>query len=332
MSSKPLIETRGLKVHFQVRHPTRGRVMLKAVDGIDVRIHPGETFALVGESGSGKTTAGKAILRIVEPTEGRIWYDGKDITSLSGRSLRQARQGMQIIFQNPYSSLDPRMTLGAIVGEPLRIAGHLNRGERRNRVAELLQRVGLPAQAIDEKPTLFSGGQRQRIAIARALAAQARFIVCDEPLSAIDVSLQAQIIALLQEVRREFGVTYLFISHDLGVVRFLADTVAVMYLGRIVELGPVDRIFASPQHPYTRALISAVPIPDPTIQRGRRHELIHGEIPDPTDPRNGCSFASRCPHARPRCRTETPEDVEVHPGHRLTCHFWQEIGAFGSKS
>lgn len=324
--SKMLV-VRDLKVHFAARRADGRKVMLKAVDGISLSIKAGETFALVGESGSGKTTAGKAILQIIRPTSGEVWFKGQELSRLKGSALRAARHGMQIIFQNPYSSLDPRMTVAAIVGEPLRIAGELDRASRRRRVAGLIERVGLPPGSLDERPTNFSGGQRQRIAIARALAADPAIIICDEPLSAIDVSLQAQIIALLQEVRRDFGVTYLFISHDLGVVRFLADTVAVMYLGMIVECGPAEQVFTMPRHPYTRALIAAVPIPDPDVEKARRGSVLKGEIPDPTAPRSGCPFASRCPHARQRCTDEVPLAEFASSGHEVACHFWRDLPA-----
>ena len=325
--AQALIEVHDLKVQFDARRPDGGKVLLKAVDGISFSINAGETFALVGESGSGKTTAGKAVLQITRPNSGTVRFAGQELTTLKGRALATARAGMQIIFQNPFSSLDPRMSVGAIIAEPMRLAGRFDRAERRARVVALIERVGLPASAVDERPTNFSGGQRQRIAIARALAAEARFIVCDEPLSAIDVSLQAQIIALLQEVKREFGVTYLFISHDLGVVRFLADRIAVMYLGTIVEHGPAEQVFTAPRHPYTRALIAAVPIPDPDIEQRRKGKLLIGEIPDPTAARAGCPFTSRCPFAQARCASEVPLPQAASEGHEVACHFWRELPA-----
>ena len=325
--AQPLIEVRDLKVQFDARRPDGGKVLLKAVDGISFSINAGETFALVGESGSGKTVTGKAVLQITRPNSGSVRFAGRELTTLKGRALATARTGMQIIFQNPFSSLDPRRSVGAIIAEPMRLAGRFDRAERRARVAALIERVGLPSSTVDELPTNFSGGQRQRIAIARALAAEANFIVCDEPLSAIDVSLQAQILALLQEVKREFGVTYLFISHDLGVVRFIADHIAVMYLGTIVEHGPAEQVFTSPRHPYTRALIAAVPIPDPDIEQRRKGKVLIGEIPDPTAARTGCPFTTRCPFAQARCASEVPLPQVVSEGHEVACHFWRELPA-----
>ncbi len=324
-ASQALIKVQDLKVQFPVRLDSGGRALLKAVDGISFSIQAGQTMALVGESGSGKTATGKAILQITRPTSGSVSFDGRELTHLSGRQLRDARKGLQIIFQNPFSSLNPRMTVQALIEEPMRIAGEINAAQRLTRVCELIDRVGLPRSALGELATNFSGGQRQRIAIARALAAQARFIVCDEPLSAIDVSLQAQIIALLQDVKREFGVTYLFISHDLGVVRFLADTIAVMYLGTIVEKGPTEKVLSSPRHPYTQALIAAVPIPDPGLQKKRKVSLLKGEIPDPTRVRFGCPLCTRCSHSQARCETEIPSTQMVSDAHEVACHFWRDL-------
>jgi oligopeptide/dipeptide ABC transporter ATP-binding protein len=326
-AGQALVRVTELVKHFPL---TMGTVFRRqvgavhAVDGVSFTIHRGETLGLVGESGSGKSTTARLLLRLLEPTSGRIELAGQDLTAASGARLRQARQEMQMIFQDPYASLDPRMTVRDIVGEPLVIWGRWrNRGP--TQVAELLERVGLNPDHAGRFPHEFSGGQRQRIGIARALALRPKLIVCDEPVSALDVSVRAQILNLLAGLQRDFDLTYLFISHDLSVVRQVADRVAVMYLGEIVEIGDRDQLYLEPVHPYTQALVSAVPIPDPTKERRREHIVLRGDLPSPIDPPSGCRFRTRCFKARDLCAQLAPGLVDRGHGHPAACHFAEPL-------
>ncbi|HEX3864233.1 MAG TPA: ABC transporter ATP-binding protein [Stellaceae bacterium] len=319
----PLLEVRGLRMHFPV---SEGQVLrrhigdVKAVDGVDFTIQRGETLGLVGESGCGKTTMGRCILRLETPTAGEILYDGADIAKLGRKALVALRRRIQVIFQDPYSSLNPRMKVGSIIAEPMRVHGVEPDGRKRNaRVRELLTLCGLNPNFADRYPHEMSGGQRQRVGIARALALNPEFIVCDEAVSALDVSIQAQIINLLEDLREKFNLTYLFIAHDLSVVRHLCQRVAVMYLGRVVELAECDELFDNPLHPYTRALLAAVPIPDPTIEANRTFQPVSGEVPSPINPPPGCVFHPRCPLAVAECHQARPELRELRPGHWVAC-------------
>jgi oligopeptide transport system ATP-binding protein len=294
---------------------------VRAVDGLSFTIRKGETLGLVGESGCGKSTTGRAILQLYRPTSGTVQFEGVELTRLKGEALRKMRRQVQMIFQDPYASLNPRMTVGSIIGEPLDIHGLARGREKQQRVEELLRVVGLNPYFANRYPHEFSGGQRQRIGIARALAVNPSFIVCDEPISALDVSIQAQIINLLEELQDEFGLTYLFIAHDLSVVRHISDRIAVMYLGKIVELADRLELYEQPLHPYTKALLSAVPIPDPTIERKRERIILTGDVPSPVNPPPGCRFHTRCPLADTICREQEPEFREVTPGHWAACHF-----------
>ncbi|HEU4352467.1 MAG TPA: oligopeptide/dipeptide ABC transporter ATP-binding protein [Burkholderiales bacterium] len=309
--SPPLVRARRLVKHFK---------KVQAVDDVSFDVHAGETLALVGESGCGKSTTGKLLLRLIEPTSGAVFFRSQNIFELRDRDMRSLRREMQIIFQDPYGSLNPRMTVGDMLEEPLRLH-KLAIGQERSRVIELLGLVGLAPDHADRYPHEFSGGQRQRIGIARALAVEPKLIVCDEPVSALDVSIQAQVINLLQELQRRFGLAYVFIAHDLAVVKHIATRVAVMYLGKIVEIAEKRALFAAPRHPYTRALLSAIPVPDPLLKKPRM--ILQGDVPSPYDPPSGCRFRTRCPWARERCAAEEPA---LGPG--VACHFWNELEPF----
>ncbi|KQZ99100.1 ABC transporter ATP-binding protein [Achromobacter sp. Root565] len=313
----PMLEVIGLKKHFPV-DSGRGAKVLRAVDGISLSVPRGQTLSLVGESGCGKSTTGKCLIRLTDPTEGRILLEGEDLAKMDSSQLRAMRRRMQFIFQDPFSSMNPRMRVRDIIGEPLRNFGH-GREAIRERVAQLLARVSLRPDAADKYPHEFSGGQRQRIVIARALALDPGLIVCDEPVSALDVSVQAQVINLLMDLQRDLGLTYVFISHDLSVVRHISHRVAVMYLGKIVEIGTRDAIFDRPAHPYTRALLAAVP----SARQGERNpvEVLKGEIPSPLSPPSGCAFRTRCPMAQPRCAEETPQPRQIATEQQVACHF-----------
>jgi len=314
-----LLSVLELVKHFPVRKGVFGRTVgqVRAVDGITFDIGRGETLGLVGESGCGKTTVGRALLRLTEPTSGSVLFGGVDVATLEGGELRRMRRDMQIIFQDPYSSLNPRMTVGGIVGEGLVVHGIARGRKKEERVRELLGKVGLDPDYINRYPHEFSGGQRQRIGIARALALDPSFLVCDEPTSALDVSIQAQIVNLLVDLKKELGLAYLFISHDLSTVRYISDRVAVMYLGQIVELAETEELFADPLHPYTRALLSAIPVPDP--ERRRERILLPGDVPSSVDPPSGCRFHPRCPVAEGRCSSDAPELIS-RDGHPVACH------------
>ncbi|VEF48958.1 oligopeptide/dipeptide ABC transporter ATPase [Bacillus freudenreichii] len=315
-SSSPLIQVKDLKKYFTV-----GDKKLKAVDGLNLDIYPGETVGLVGESGCGKSTAGRTIIRLYEPTSGEVLYNGKNIYDNKEREMSKLRRDIQMIFQDPYASLNPRMTVEEIIGEPFTIHHTLGGKKKKERIKELLRLVGLNADHISRFPHEFSGGQRQRIGIARALALDPKFIVCDEPISALDVSIQAQVVNLLKELQRKMGLTYLFIAHDLSMVKYISDRILVMYLGKMVELTDSEELYANPLHPYTKALLSSVPIPDPELKRERI--ILKGDVPSPIDPPSGCVFRTRCPAAMDVCAEVVPEWQEVKPGHFTACHLYQ---------
>ncbi|MGB2773567.1 MAG: dipeptide ABC transporter ATP-binding protein [Anaerolineae bacterium] len=320
-----ILRVDGLKMHFPI---TQGIIFqkqvgaIKAVDGLNFNIKRGETLGLVGESGCGKSTTGRSILQLYRPTAGHVFFEDKDLTALKGEDLRRQRRQMQMIFQDPYASLNPRMTVGSIVGEPLDVHNVGDKQSRRNRVQELLQIVGLNPYFINRYPHEFSGGQRQRIGIARALAINPQFIVCDEPISALDVSIQAQIVNLLEDLQAKFNLTYLFIAHDLSMVRHISNRVAVMYLGKIVELTERVELYRNPLHPYTQALLSAVPIPDPQAEQTRKRIILKGDVPSPANPPPGCYFSTRCPRVMDICRQVEPEFKSVGSDHYTACHLY----------
>jgi oligopeptide transport system ATP-binding protein len=319
-----LVRVENLTKHFPI---TQGIVVqrqigaVRAVDNVSFDIREGETLGLVGESGCGKSTTGRTILQLYRPTSGKVYYQDQDLTTLKGEELRRMRRNMQIIFQDPYASLNPRLTVGDIIGEPLEVHRvEKSKKKRQERVQELLRLVGLNPYFINRYPHEFSGGQRQRIGVARALALQPKFIICDEPISALDVSIQAQVVNLLEKLQDEFGLTYLFIAHDLSMVRYISDRTAVMYLGKIVELAEREELYSHPLHPYTQALLSAVPVPDPVVERTRHRIILTGDVPSPANPPSGCNFHPRCPVAQQVCLEEEPEWREVSPSHWVACH------------
>ncbi len=319
--SNPLLSVRGLKKYFPIKGGVFAREVdrVHAVDGVSFDIADGETLGLVGESGCGKSTTGRCVMRLIEPSEGEIWFQNRNVTALEGEELRAIRRDIQIIFQDPFASLNPRHTVSGIVGEALLIHGLAkSRRDVEDRVVELLETVGLQSGHLRRFPHEFSGGQRQRIGIARALAVKPKLIVCDEPVSALDVSVQAQVINLLEDLQEKFGLTYLFIAHDLSVVEHISNRVAVMYLGRIVEIAPARALYDNPQHPYTEALLSAVPIPDPSLKRTRIK--LEGDVPNPIRPPPGCHFHTRCPIAEPRCSRSAPALKQMADGHMVACH------------
>lgn len=319
---EPLLEVKNLKKHFPIKRSIfRGsRGTVKAVDGVSLAVQTGETLGIVGESGCGKSTLGRNIIRLQDPTDGKILYKNQDITHFNEGELRKIRRDMQIVFQDPYASLNSKLKIGEIVGEPLRVHRIGNKREREEKVQYLLEKVGLDKSNMTRYPHEFSGGQRQRIGIARALSINPKLIVCDEPVSALDVSVQSQVINLFQDLQEEFGLTYLFISHDLSVVRHISNRVAVMYLGKIVELAETEKLYDNPAHPYTQALLSAIPIPDPVEQKRRERIILKGDVPSPVHPPTGCRFHTRCPLARKICREEEPTFKERNDGRWVACH------------
>ncbi len=331
MVMKALLEVKNLTKLFPVRRGlfSRARGTVRAVDGVSFGLAPGQTLGLVGESGCGKTTTGRAILRLIEPTSGEVIFDGTNILSLDRNAMREFRRQMQIIFQDPYASLDPRMTVGQIIGEPLRVHQVARGSEREGRVADIMTKVGLRPELMRRYPHEFSGGQRQRIGIARALILKPRLIIADEPVSSLDVSVRAQVINLLEDIRTgsddPFDISYIFISHDLSAVQHISHRIAVMYVGQIVEITDADRLVMSPHHPYTEALLSAVPIPDPEVKTRKKRIVLKGDIPSPVNPPSGCRFHPRCPYMKEVCAAESPLLRETSPNHLAACHFAEEI-------
>lgn len=322
---QPLIKLEGIRKYFPI---TRGIIFqhkvgdVHAVDDVDLEVYPGETVGLVGETGCGKSTLARVVMRLHDATAGKVWFEGNDITHLKGRELREIRREMQMIFQDPFASLNPRKTVGSIIGEPFRLHGTVPKPRIKPEVQQLMELVGLTPEHYNRYPHEFSGGQRQRIGVARSLALRPRLIVCDEPVSALDVSIQAQILNLLEDLQEEFNLTYLFIAHDLSVVKHVSDRVAVMYLGKIVEMADGPTLYKFPKHPYTGALLSAVPIPDPDLAEKKKRIILQGDVPSPIDPPSGCRFHPRCPNAQfPKCKDEEPSLVPHHPGQVAACHF-----------
>lgn len=319
--SQPLLSVRNLQKHFPVRSALGRRTgKVQAVNDVSFDIYPGETFGLVGESGCGKSTTGRAVMNLIEPTGGEVWYEGRDLTKLKGAQLKEMRSNIQMVFQDPYTSLDPRRRIGYAIEEPLHIHRRGTKSERTERAMSLLERVGFRPDQYYRYPHEFSGGQRQRIGIAKALALEPKLLICDEPVSALDVSIQSQVINLLEEIQQERGLSYLFVAHDLSVVRHIADRVGVMYLGGLVEQAPTDELFGNPLHPYTQSLLSAVPVPNPRVKKER--VVLGGEVPSPLNPPSGCTFHTRCPFAMEVCRSVVPERVRAAPGHDVQCHLY----------